>query len=212
MPKISYIIALVIVSCCPPGTISWPHPTAHFYTKKKQGRATCHESVLIPAVPAPRPPPPSTPSVIPKSLILDRIRYEGLILSTLPSSHSSYVEGTVRFEMLITAIRCFWLDADKSLAAAVLFSPFPLAVRFLLTSLSAVCFLYMFYLLISSGLPGVKAKDPVPPPIHPHPHRCRDRPRTFPVFSAARSPRRARGGLPRRRDETGRQNAARPRP
>lgn len=155
-------------------------PYSPFLYKKKQARAACHESVLIPAVPAPHPPrtppPPSTPSMIPKSLILDCIRYKGLILSTLPGSHSSFVEGTVRFEMLISAALYSSLDADKSLAAVVLFSAFPLAVCFLLTSLSAVRFPYTLHLLTFSGLTGVRAKDPVPPPIHPHPHRCRDRP------------------------------------
>ena len=72
------------------------------------------------------------------------------------------------------------------MAAVVLFSAFPLAVRFLLTSLSAVCFPYTPHPLISSGLPGVRGKDPVPPPIHPHSHRCRDRPRTFPPLVTGR--------------------------
>lgn len=122
--------------------------------------------------------------MIPKSLTLDCLRHEGLILSTLPGSHSSFVEGTVRSEMPITATLYFSLDPDKSLAAVVLFSAFPLAVRFLLSSLSAVRFPYTLHLLIFSGLPGVRAKDPVPPPIHPH--RYRDRPRTFPPFVTGR--------------------------
>ena len=63
---------------------------------------------------------------------------------------------------------------------------FPLAMRFLLTSLSAVCFPYTSYLSTFSGLPGARAKDPAPLPLPPHLHRCCDRPRTFPPLIAGR--------------------------